>query len=169
MLVREFIEEYKTAVDKEKCAAKHVVKRYMPYTEKIMIADKIIDSSMYVKVNGVKTFKPDTVVRYFLFIMAIIEEYTDIEFSDAKVSDVAKGEMNLQSFDLFEENGATEVFTKVIGADIGRFNTVLKMKVDDVMDMERSLVPFLDTKIQAFSMSTNALAEAMREAQEKAE
>lgn len=169
MNTKEFFEEYKVAADKEKCAAKHVVKKYMPYTEKIMIAEKIIENSMYVRVNGVKTFKPDTVVRYFLFIMAIIEGYTDIKFSDDKASDVTKGEMNLESFDLFEESGATEMFTKVIGADIGRFNTVLKMKVDDTMDMERSLVPFLDTKIQAFSMSTNALAEALREAQETAE
>lgn len=169
MNTKEFFEEYKMAADKEKCAAKHIVKSYLPYNEKIMIAEKIVEHSMYATVNGIKTFKPDTIVRYFLFVMAVIETYTDIKFSDDKASDVAKGQQNLESFDLLESNGATEVFMKVIGADIGRLNTVLKMKVDDVTDMERSLVPFLDTKIQAFAMSTNALAEAMKEAQEKVE
>lgn len=169
MLVKEFIEEYNKAADKEKCAAKHIVRKYIPYTEKIGIADKIIENAMYVMVNGVKTFKPDTTVRYFLFVMTIIETYTDIRFSDDKVDEVSRGQQNLESFDLFESNGATEVFMKVIGADIGRLNTVLEMKVDDVTDMERSLVPFLDTKFQAFAMSTNALAEAMREVQEKIE
>lgn len=169
MLVKEFIEEYKSAANKESYALKHVTRKYIPYAEKLNIVERIVDSSMYTKVNGVKTFKVDTAIRYFLFIMAIIEGYTDIRFSDETAADVIKGEMNLQSFDLLEENGATDVVTKAIGADVGRLNTVLKMKVDDVMDMERSLVPFLDTKIQAFAMSTNALAEAMREAQEKAE
>ena len=166
---KQFIDEYNKAVDKEKCAAKHIVKSYLPYNEKIVIAEKIVEHSMYATVNGVKTFKPDTIVRYFLFVMAVIEAYTDIKFSDDKAGDVAKGQQNLESFDLFESNGATEVFMKVIGADIGRLNTVLKMKVDDVTDMERSLVPFLDTKIQAFAMGNNALLEAMREMQERVE
>ena len=169
MNTKEFFEEYKTAVDKEKCASKHIVRKYIPYAEKTTIADKIIESSMYTKINGSKIFKPDTAVRYFLFIMAIIEGYTDIRFNDGASSDVVQGQQNLDSFDLFESNGAVEVFTQAIGADVGKMSTVLKMKVDDVMDMERSLVPFLDTKIQAFAMSTNALAEAMKEVQEKEE
>lgn len=166
---KQFIDEFNKAADKEKCAAKHIVRKYIPYTEKIGIADRIIDNAMYVMVNGVKTFKPDTAVRYFLFVMAVIETYTDIKFSDDKVDNVAKGQQNLESFDLFESNGAMEIFMKVIGADISRLNTVLQMKIDDVTDMERSLVPFLDTKIQAFAMSNNALIEAMKEIQEKTE
>ena len=169
MNTKEFFEEYNKAADKAKCAAKHVVKKYLPYNEKIAIAEKIVEHSMYVNVNGTKTFKPDTIVRYFLFVMAVIEAYTDIRFSDEKVDDTVRGQQNLDSFDLFEESGATEAFMSAIGADIGRLNTVLKMKVNDVTDMERSLVPFLDTKLQAFAMSSNALVEAMREAQEKAE
>lgn len=167
MTTKEFFEEYNKAANKEMCASKHVIRKYIPYSEKLGIVEKIIDNAMYTSINGVKTFKPDTTVRYFLFVMAVIEAYTDIRFSDDKVDDIVRGQQNLESFDLFESNGATEVLMTAIGADIGRFNTVLKMKVDDVMDMERSLVPFLDTKIQAFAMSNNVLIEAIREAQEK--
>lgn len=167
MNTKEFFEEYNKAVDKEKYAAKHIVKSYLPYNEKIMIAEKIVEHSMYTTVNGIKTFKPDTIVRYFLFVMAVIEAYTDIKFSDDNAGDVVKGQQNLESFDLFESNGATEVFMRTIGSDIGRLNTVLKMKVDDITDMERSLVPFLETKFQAFAMGNNALIEAMKEIQEK--
>lgn len=159
MIAQDFFEEYKNANEKEKCAAKHVVRKYVPYAEKLTMADKIIENSMYAKIGGAKTFKPDTTVRYFLFIMAIIEAYTDIRFSD----DGKNGQQNLESFDLFESNGATEVFTKVIGDDIGRLTTVLQMKVDDVTDMERSLVPFLDTKIQAWSLSMDAVSKAIQE------
>lgn len=167
MTTKEFFEEYNKAANKESFATKHVVRNYIPYAEKITIADKIIENAMYVKINGAKTFKVDSAVRYFLFVMAVIEAYTDVKFNDGSSDDVSMGQQNLESFDMFESSGATEVMMQAIGADVGKMNTVLKMKVDDVMDMERSLVPFLDTKFQAFAMSTNALAEAMREAQEK--
>lgn len=163
MTTKEFFEEYNKAANKEMCAVKHVIRKYMPYSEKIGMVEKIIDNAMYTSINGVKTFKPDTTVRYFLFVMAAIEAYTDIRFSDDKVDDIVRGQQNLESFDLFESNGATEVLMTAIGADIGRLNTVLKMKVDDVMDMERSLVPFLDTKMQAWQMSLSALDNALKD------
>ena len=169
MTTKEFFEEYNKAQDKAKCAERHIVKKYLSYSQKLDMAERIINASMYSTASGAKTFRPDTPVRYFLFVMAVIETYTDIKFSEYSDGSAAQGQANLDSFDLFESTGATEVFMKAIGADIERLNAVLKMKVDDVTDMERSLVPFLDTKIQAFAMGNNALLEAMREMQERVE
>ena len=160
---KQFIEEYNAAVDKEKYVAKHIVKKYLPYAMKLDLCHRIIDVSMYTTINNAKVFKPDTPVRYLFFVMAIVENYTDIKFNTGSSDDVALGQQNLESLDLLEESGATEVIMTVIGADIQKFNTVLEMMIDDVTDMERSLVPFLDTKIQAWQMSLNALDSALKD------
>lgn len=163
MNTKEFIEEFNAAVDKEKYVAKHIVKKYLPYAMKLDLCRRIIDVSMYATINGVKVFKPDTPVRYLFFVMAIVENYTDIKFNSGNGDDVALGQQNLESLDLLEENGAVDVIMAVIGADIQKFNTILKMMIDDAIDMERSLVPFLDTKIQAWQMSLSALDNALKD------
>lgn len=163
MNTKEFVEEFNAAVDKEKYVAKHIVKKYLPYAMKLDLCRRIIDVSMYTTINGAKVFKPDTPVRYLFFVMAIVENYTDIKFNSGNGDDVALGQQNLESLDLLEESGAVEVIMTVIGADIQKFNSVLQMMIDDVTDMERSLVPFLDTKIQAWSLSMDAVNKAIQE------
>lgn len=162
MYAKEFFEEYNQSNNKAKCAEKHIVRTYIPYAEKLTLVNKVLRASMYQEVNGAETFVRDTAVCYYLFVMAMIEAYTDIRFNDGGTNNEHQ---NIESFDLFEESGATEIFVQAIGEDTNKLNTVMKMKTDDMMDAERSLVPFLDTKIQAWQTGMNFLGEALEKVQ----
>ena len=157
MLVSEFIKEYKAAANKEKCIEKHIVSRYIPYFVKMELCRRIIDNSMYGENGGRRVFRPDSPVRYFLFVMGAVENYTDLRFNDGKDG------QNIESFDLLEKNGVTEALMKAIGPDVQKLNTVLKMSMDDVADMERSLVPFLDTKMKAWGIAFETFSKAISE------
>ena len=47
MTTKEFFEEYNKAQDKAKCAERHIVKKYLPYSQKLDMAERIINASMY--------------------------------------------------------------------------------------------------------------------------
>lgn len=163
MNINQFIEEYKASANKEKYAEKHITKHYLPFEIKTGLAQKIIESSMYTIIQDKKIFKPDTPTRYMCFVMAIIQNYTDLEFSDSLDNEHSVGQQNLNSFNLLEENDAIEIIMKAIGADIKRFNTVLQMTMDDVIDQERHLIPYLDTKIDAWQIALSTIGNVLEE------
>lgn len=160
MLVDEFIKEYNAAVNKEKFAEKHVVSRYLSYASKMDACRNIINLSMYKEVGGERVFCPDSPAQYFLFVIAVVENYTDISFG---VRETGSGGMGLEGFDFLEKSSATETLIKAIGPDVKRLDTVLKMMVNDVMDKERSIVPFLETKVKAWQVAMEAMGRAVAE------
>ena len=169
MNINQFIEEYKASANKEKYAEKHITKHYLPFEVKTGLAQKIIDSSMYVELGGKRIFRPNTPSKRFCTTLAIMQNYTDIEMGDPSNKDVPLGQQNLNSFNLLEESGATVAIMKAIGVDVMQFDNIIDMTLQDTLDMERSLVPFLETKVEAMSMAMEVIGQTLKEAQAQAE
>lgn len=157
MKILEFVEGYNESKQKKAFIDKHITKHYLPYEDKIVQAKNIIDHSSYQEINGETIFKSNAPMRYMLYIISIIELYTDLEWDLNE-----KGEPNkLSGFNLLEEHNLTEIILNSIGVDIKRFETILNMVLDDAFDENRSLIPFLETKIKSMGLWLNILENAL--------
>lgn len=167
MLVSEFVTKYQGSKQKNSLIEKQIKTKYISFETKIALSSKIINMSMYKEIMGKKVFVPDTPNRYQLFVQAVIQSYTTLEWDaiegNEQMSDISK------DFNLLEENGLVEVLFAAIGDDIQKFTTVLNMKVDDEIDLNRSIVPFLETKLEAMNMAFDSISQIMEkpEIQEK--
>lgn len=161
MLISEFVEKYNEAKQKNAFVNKHIVTNYITYETKISLAKNIVEISMYKDINGKKVFVPNTPVRYMLFVQALIDSYTDLEW-DTKVNEQGESVLDVSaSFNNLEKNGAVETLIAAIGDDVTKFTTVLNMVVDDETDLNRSIIPFFETKFEAVSMVFDSLSQAI--------
>ncbi len=144
MKVNEFVDGFEKANDKEKYVKKHIINTYVPYAEKITECKRIVDVSMYrLDEKGVKHFVVDTPTRYMLFVVSCILKYTDIEIADDNA---------LTVFDRLSESGSDGYIFSLIGKDFEMFKSVLEMVVDDVVEKERNIIDFINTKIESLGM-----------------
>lgn len=163
MLISEFVEKYNEAKQKNAFVNKHIVTNYITYETKISLARNIVEVSMYKYINEKKRFIPNTPVRYMLFVQALINSYTDLEWD--KTDD---GALSIsESFNNLEKNGLIEIIIAAIGDDVTKFTTVLNMVVDDTIDTNRSIVPFLETKFEAISMLLDTFSQALENSEIK--
>lgn len=156
MQFEKFIEEYKKD---NSFISKHIVRKYIPFQEKIDSAKKIIQLSFYkkIEIDGTKktVFNMNTPYQYYFMILEIINKYTDIEIVDDK--------QILNSFNTLEEMHITPKLIEAIGDDYNSFNTVLKMCIDDAIFNETNLTTYLDTKFEAISLALNTYQSAFNE------
>lgn len=146
MKLDKFILEYDTAGDKDKFLAKRINKTYISFTDKLSDCDKIVEQACYTERDGQKVFRLNSAIRYFLFVMTIVKDYTDIE-----VDFEAEG---IKLYDALAERGLIEKLMAGIGErEYKEFTTLLSMATDDVMENERSFAGYVDGKIDlALSM-----------------
>lgn len=143
MDIGKFIDEYSKLKDesaKERLMSKHITATYLPYTKKIGEAQKILDMSCY-DLND-QSFSINTPVRYMLFVMSVVRNYTDLEFST---------ENGPEQFDLIEKYGVIETIIRLIQDDYEKFDVVLKMMLDDLMINERSTPSFIEKKFKSIT------------------
>lgn len=145
MKYTEFVFKFKKYKDDEKKVAElvqSVIKtHYIPWVRKNTIATEIARKGLY---NTDGKFAPDTAKVYFLYVVAILKNYTNLEWSDGEDEAV---------FDALDEVGAVESIIGEVGKDAGVFQTVLDMHVDDTTDSERNLVDFFGFKIDELLQS----------------
>lgn len=133
--VKSFVEKYEkqlSDVEKNSYLKNNLkVEKYLSYSDKVLLAERIVNGSSYaiVKEDGVlnKTdkIKINSPMRYILFVMTIIDKYTNItvNFNDV-----------MPEFDYLNKNGLFEIiFNKIGDREIGEFNTVVEMVLDDFM------------------------------------
>lgn len=167
MNIMQFIDEYEASANKKNYVEKHITKRYLPFETKVAVAKSIINNSMYATVGDKRIFRPDSPCKHMCTTMAIVQNYTDIELNNPNNNEVTVGEQNLISFNLLEESGATKTILETIGMDVMKFQNIITLVLQDTMDMERNLVPFLDTKIEAWQMAMETLGTTLQEVQAK--
>lgn len=133
--VKDFVEEYeKQLTDDDKARflkGKLKTERYMPYADKIALAERVVKSTSYAidKEDG-ELKKTDRIslnspMRYVLFVMTVVDKYTNIEvnFNNA-----------MPEFDALNFCGLIEIiFEKVGDKEIGEFNTIVDMALNDFM------------------------------------
>lgn len=153
MIITEFVNGFKSANDKEKFVKKHITRTYVPYEEKVSRCQRIIDNSMYVKTDdGGQKFRPNTPLRYELFIITVVQCYTDIEYDTGKT---------LEGFNAMAECGAYDYIVKFVQEDTSIFQSVLEMMIDDTVDAERNYVDFIDRKIEDMLVILTQLFDVM--------
>lgn len=151
MKVDKFILEYSTAGDKDKFLSERIKNKYIGFIKKIEECNKVLDFSCYMEIDGVKKFRHNSPLQYFLFIITLIKNYTDIELNDDAL---------FEDFDALNERGILKRIIAAIPEDeYVEFNTVLNMCIDDLMENERSVVGFLDNKSEIARVLLSSLDE----------
>lgn len=149
--VIDFVNEYKKQVsesDKIKfLKTKLKVESYLSYSEKLVTAELIVKNSSYaivkneengalIKTNRIKINSP---MRYILFVMNVVNKYTNLEVNFKDV---------LPEYDALNKNGLIEVvFAKIGDKEVGEFNTVIDMVLNDFMTNEYEFKNFVSEKL----------------------
>lgn len=136
MKIVDFIDTFKGTEYKDKLIQKHITKPYMHWLMKVAEAENIVQKSCYDKDGN---FRLNSPLRYYLYIITIIKNYTDLEFTESEM---------MSEFDLLEENGVDDMIVSMAD-DVARFTKVMQMTLDDHMENYRSLVGYVDGKKDA--------------------
>lgn len=150
MNIKDFIEEYNNASEKDIYVKSHIVENYIPYEKKVAICRNIIDTADYtpnVEATNNKYYSPNTPIRFVLFCMSIIDSYTDIEPEEIDDKrDVMGG------FNLLESNGVFKILFRELDKEYNTLNNVMQMMVEDTINKENCLVSFLSSKFDAIQV-----------------
>lgn len=136
MEIRNFIEQYNNISNdilKENFIKDNLhVKSYIPYIEKVAIAQKIVKPTTLNKETG--GLNVNTPLNYLLFCRAMIENYTDLEINQED-----KGFYEI--YDLLSQSGLLDRI--IVGTDkkeplipakeLGEFKTVCEMTKNDII------------------------------------
>lgn len=136
MKIVDFIDTFKGTEYKDKLIQKHITKPYMHWLMKVAEAENIVQKSCYDKDGN---FRLNSPLRYYLYIITIIKNYTDLEFTESEM---------MSEFNLLEENGVDDMIVSMTD-DVARFTKVMQMTLDDHMENYRSLVGYVDGKKDA--------------------
>lgn len=155
---KKFIDEYNVANDKTKYVQKHMLNSYVPYEDKVAECRTVVDitSHKMVNVNGQehKIYWNNTPMQHMFYILTLISLYTDIEWE----KDSGNSNENLKVYNELSKNGSIYIIISLITPfEKQSFDTVLNMVEEDMYENERSIPSYLDTKIDAFSLSINEI------------
>ena len=156
MTIHDFLEEaIKLNEDElEKYLADRIKVNYVSYTDKCGICDRILNASCYVEIDGRKTFKINSSARFMLFMVALIQEYTDIEFSDNIVAD----------FEMLDRAGMIDAIVSFIpDGEYTTMENLLNMGLSDKMENERSIVTLLENSRDAIGLALATIGDLMEE------
>jgi hypothetical protein len=140
---------------------KHITKEYISFLEKEVMCTSIIEATCHTQSGDRKIFKINSTGRYLLFIMRLIDLYTDIEidFTDGKF---------VEQYDELNKIGAINVLVNAIPEnEYAEFNTILNMKMDDIRDNEYSITAFIYNLKESLSISEEVINSALESIIEK--
>lgn len=144
--VKSFVEEYEKQmndIEKSKfLKSKLKTEKYMPYSDKLTLAENIVKHSSYatVKEDGIlkQTDKIalNSPMRYILFVMTVVDKYTNIEVNFKNI---------MPDFDALNFNSLIEViFEKIGDKETAEFNTVVEMVLNDFMANKYQFKNYID-------------------------
>jgi len=115
------------------------IKPYISYATKIVYINKIIDNSCY---DENKNIHIDSCKKYLLYVQALIMAYTNIMFD-------VKDPIN--EYDRLDSSGLLEIILSMIPeGELQSFDTMLKMKQDDLMTNYYGIHAYIDKKLKDF-------------------
>lgn len=150
MTVEQFINNYKSATDKDKFFSDSIITKYIRYTEKVTDCRNIVNITF--EINGDNKYKVDSPAQFVVFVMNLIYRYTNIEKSDNMVNDFE----SLDELDII--NG---ILDNIPERELSSYNTILNMCKDDYISNNRDLVSFLETKIDAILLTSDTILESI--------
>ena len=158
MTLEKFIAQYKVASDKEKFLEERIKVKYIPYNEKIVLCKAVVKNTMHTTINNKEIFLLDSPGEFLFFHLMLIKKYTDI--------DIDMKDNPLVVYDSLDELGLIDALIGSIpDSEYIKFKTILDMVKDDTYENERSLVSFLETKIDALTVSIDSISGAFAQLQ----
>ena len=144
--VKDFVEEYeKQSADTDKAKflkGKLKTEKYMPYADKMAIAENIVRSSSYAMVKEDGNLRQtdrialNSPTRYVLFVMTVVDKYTNIEVNFKNA---------MPEFDALNFNGLIEIIFEKIGErEMAEFNAVVDMVLNDFMANKYQFKNYID-------------------------
>ena len=152
--VKSFVEEYeKQLTDDDRVKflkSKLKTEKYMPYADKVAVAENIVKSSSYAMVKEDGELKQtdriamNSPMRYILFVMTIVDKYTNIEVDFKNI---------MPDFDALNFNSLIEViFEKVGDKETAEFNAVVDMVLNDFMDNKYQFKNYINETLSRVSV-----------------
>ena len=144
--VKSFVEEYEKCLNNDDKAkflkSKLKTEKYIPYADKLTLADNIINHSSYAMVKEDGMLKQtdrialNSPMRYILFVMTVVDKYTNIEVNFKNI---------MPDFDALNSNSLIEViFEKIGDKETAEFNTVVEMVLNDFMANKYQFKNYID-------------------------
>lgn len=166
--VEMFVKTYKAQVKGkdetfQEFIKKHVVNEYVDYLTKDAYCSKIVELSTHVQDGEHTIIKVNSTVRYMLFVMRLIELYTDIDinFEDAQF---------IKQYDELNKIGAIDTLISAIPeGEYTEFSMLLNMRMDDFRDNEYSVTAILYNLKQSLSLSNEIVDAVFKELENKKE
>lgn len=162
MKVSEFIKQYndlKNGELKENLVACRVVTKYVPYTEKMAICNKVANLTTHkkIKFNDIEKeiISFDSPNRYLLFQTQLIKAYTDLEFDD----DATVAVKEFEELDKFGLNDL--IIAAIPEREYVNFNTILNMYLDDISMNENNLIQYIDGKLDSMKIVIDTLSDGI--------
>ena len=154
-----FLREYSVAAKQNGSAMetfikKHIVTDYVDFLTKSVHCEYIVDATSYIKDGDKKIVKINSINRFMLFTMRLIDLYTDIEINSQNI---------VGDYDKLNKAGALNVIISAIpDNEYAEFSTILNMQLDDFRDNQYSLTALLYNLKQSFSLSDEVLTEVLQ-------
>lgn len=151
MNIIEFIDAYnsmKTDDERKKLIMDHIKSDYIPYEKKADIAKAIANSTYWIKENNngndQNVLHVDSVAKYMLARMAIVDLFTDIERQHGY------GKM-LEDFNTLNANGVLDyIVQNVDQKQMKEFNLILQMTCEDIITNEFENHSFISKQVIRF-------------------
>lgn len=165
--VKDFVKEYKkinSDSQVERFIKSHIIVDYVPYEKKCTICKNIVNVTSHIEIdvdgNKKKYVKVDTPTQYMIYVLSVINEYTDIEID-------FKGDNSIKQFNILDsENLIDLIISKISQSEMVKFQNVFDMTKGDLQINEFSNIAIFETVCQKFNTLEMALG-SMLEALEK--
>lgn len=143
----QFVIKYKVVKDKEKFIKEHIKDIHIPYSEKLVICQNIINNTSHIG----EVYKVNTPARNMFFNLTLIDRYTDIKIDFTNAVEI---------YNKFDElDFISLVMNHIPEKELIDFDTIYHMVINDEYENNRTIVSFLETKVKALEITLNSLIE----------
>ncbi len=151
MKIDEFIKKYNNAKDKRDFLSNSLVVNHIPYVEKIADCQRVVDATS--TLDGI--FKLNTPVRAAFFSVNMISKFFGIDIEDSNLIDIYEK--------LDEINLVNELMSIIPERERETYYAILGMVNDDYFENNRSIISFIETKLNTIGLSVDALLSGITE------
>lgn len=151
MKIDTFIKEYNESTNKDSYLKQIITTSYIKYSDKIDDCNKIVKVTL--EREGI--FKINTPARYMLFMVNLITRYTMLEYDNDDI---------VGFFETLDKNNLINKLLEYIPErEYKSYSTILEMCQDDYMENNRSLVGYIDAKVNALNLTSNAILDVLEQ------
>lgn len=136
-----FVNGYNRASDKDRYIFDAITTKYVNFEMKIALMKRIAENTTHIEAKGIKLFQVDSISRYMLLNLTLIDLYTSIDIDFKNVVT----EYNL----LDRDNLINKLISSIPEHEKALCSSVLDMAISDIKENERNILSFAENKMEA--------------------